>query len=592
MIDHGTSDNKFLCYNDSADTKDDEITPEDLKGWLDSLQNNLESKEIDCNIVVILGFCYSGGFVETLSRENRIIISSSSPDEPSYKGPMDPYDEVRQGEFFIDAFFSQIGEGLSIGKSFIAASEAAWRWSVELNNYDHFFKSQNPLLDDNGDAKASSADKVKVENLDGHLSQNLYIGTVSKLNISNNSENARIIKVSDTIFLSSDQESILLTAIVNNSNRVKTSWIEVKTPDFTIREAQNNSEQIEMDLPGTTYCKIDKNIYLWDNLYFTYDDHLSCQEKKTEPGDFGLFSTPGTYLVYYFAKDNDTDQISPLISTTVYKNKPDNSPPEPVTLQFPYQDLTTQTNLIFHWYHASDPENDRITYTLMLSKNDDNFTNPDTIIIEDLNDNSYQIKLKAEGEGNWDMKTIFWKVIAIDYYGLRSESEIWSFETDNRANSGNAKVKFALYYTASCSKITRLSDIKLSVKSDDSLKLFTVFCKNNIHSKTLYCDKTYQLTATSNHFLTQTIQFSLFANGKDINNNINSLTCFDGFTINLFLLPDFFEANDNNKPELIDVLACVSSIVEIHDETLQKQCTMSDLITLLKLLSIDSCNLQ
>jgi len=572
MIDHGTSDSKFLCYNDNEDNNDDEIKPDDLKEWLYFLLDKLEEEKIDCKVILTLGFCYSGGFIDELSRENLIIISSASPDEPSYKGPMDPRDDInpgdgiRQGEFFVKEFFSHIGEGFSIRYSFIEASKDAYDWSLKIiNNSDRFFKSQNPLLDDDGDGKPSSHDKILLGASDGYLSKNLYIGTG---NLKNNSDDVRITKVSNTKFLNADEVTTALTAIVNNRNRVMTSWIEVKGPDFTISNSENNSEQIEMDLPGIVHCAINDGICLWDKLYADDGEHFKCLEGEAESDDIGLFAMPGTYRIYYFVKDNESKHISPLISSIVYKNKQGNSAPEKAKLRFPRQDQTTLTDIMFHWYHSSDLDKDIITYTLMLSKFDDNFSNSDTIIIEGLTDNSHLVKLKAEGHDNWDEKSIFWKVIAVDYYGLTSESETWSFTTNNAANSNNISIIGELYDASSCA-MTQPDGISIIIKYDDVEDIITNHIDTNFEHS-LFCNTDCQMTVYSDQFLTKVLTL-----------DIPDESCYDNLIVDILLHPKALDFNNNSIIDLKDLLISLKSIANIGDVKV----TISDTIKIFNILS-------
>ncbi|OQW99293.1 MAG: hypothetical protein BWK80_63225 [Desulfobacteraceae bacterium IS3] len=94
LIDHGSPDKFYL-------TGEQPLTAQTLKGWLDDLQNKMKEYGVDQKIVVILGACYSGSFIDDISAPGRIVVTASAPNEPSYRGPNDPYSGVRDGEFFV-----------------------------------------------------------------------------------------------------------------------------------------------------------------------------------------------------------------------------------------------------------------------------------------------------------------------------------------------------------------------------------------------------------------------------------------------------------------------------------------------------------
>jgi len=72
MVDHGLEE-KFFIY------PDDPIQSSDLAKWLDTLQQGLEGQAKNQEIVLILGFCHSGSFIDDLSGKKRIIITGRIP---------------------------------------------------------------------------------------------------------------------------------------------------------------------------------------------------------------------------------------------------------------------------------------------------------------------------------------------------------------------------------------------------------------------------------------------------------------------------------------------------------------------------------
>ncbi|QTA81634.1 Uncharacterized protein dnl_39760 [Desulfonema limicola] len=117
LIDHGTRD-RFYLNGFSY------ISGSQLDSWLDILEQKLGT-DYDYTknpIVVIIGTCYSGSFKDDLEGPSRIIITSTAADEVSYRGPMTP-GLYRDGEFFITALFNELGKGRNIQTGFNKAEE-------------------------------------------------------------------------------------------------------------------------------------------------------------------------------------------------------------------------------------------------------------------------------------------------------------------------------------------------------------------------------------------------------------------------------------------------------------------------------------
>jgi hypothetical protein len=126
MIDHGLKD-EFFVYQDNSQDGDDVITSKDMVQWLNILQagfTNEDAKKQE--IITVLGFCHSGSFIDDLSGDNRIIITSASANESSYKGPKEMNEQgniLRDGEYFVTEFFKKIAFGKSSKEAF---EEAVW----------------------------------------------------------------------------------------------------------------------------------------------------------------------------------------------------------------------------------------------------------------------------------------------------------------------------------------------------------------------------------------------------------------------------------------------------------------------------------
>jgi putative cofactor-binding repeat protein len=400
LVDHGLED-VFYIHPDS-------ITSTELADWLDTLQASLTGTDAAYQeIVIILGFCRSGSFIDNLSGNHRVIITSAAKHESSYKGPLDE-DGIREGEYFVSEFFKSVSLGKSVKTCFEEATTLTEIFTAsgsgDSTNAPYYDESlQHPLLDDNGDGVGSNA--LDDPDGDGVFSEDLFIGVSSVTG--NDPGDVAVIQVAETTFLSEVEDAVNLWARVDDNTRLRTIWIELKPPNYQPVDP-GGSGQAEMDLPKTP--TVDYNSpadrYQWNGL--------------------GGFTDPGTYQVFYFAKDDITENVSPLMETKVYKAKIGNAPPNAFSLVSPHDGASVLTTLVLDWQDTTDPDGDSLSYTVLFSKGDDSFSNP--IRIEDLD---YSTCLVSPAHGIEDLSTYYWKVQAIDEYGAIQETAVRVFHTNN-----------------------------------------------------------------------------------------------------------------------------------------------------------------
>jgi hypothetical protein len=398
MVDHGFDD-VFFVYPDT-------ITSTELGGWLDTLQGSLAGQAAEQEIIIVLGFCRSGSFIDNLSGAHRVIIASATASESSYKGPLDA-DSIREGEYFVSEFFKSVAYGKSVKGCFERACAMTQLFTasgkLKANALYHDDSYQHPLLDDNGDGLGSH--DLSDPTGDGALSSALYIG-VSALT-GNDPEDVTVSQVSPATFLNEAQTTTDLWAKVSNNSRMDTIWIEIKAPGTTPIDP-GGSGQAEMNLPKS--------------VYQAYNSTMNRYEWTSQ----GTFSVPGTYQILYFAKDTTTFNVSPLVESKVFKAKAGNTPPGAFSLISPNNEESVLTTLVLDWGDAVDPEGDRVTYTVLLSKGDPGFMN--SLRKEGL---IYSTCLLEPGDGLEDLSTYYWKVLAIDEYGAVRESDVRVFNTNN-----------------------------------------------------------------------------------------------------------------------------------------------------------------
>jgi len=431
LVNHGLEE-QFFIYPEV-------ITSQDIKQWLDELQQ--DPKILAQHIVLILGFCHSGSFIDDLAGYHRIVIASAAANEFSYKGPLDK-DNIREGEFFVSEFFKKIALGKNIRKSFhdaVVLTET-FTQSMQIGSINappYFDRSeQHPLLDDNGDGIGSN--NILESNTDGKDSELLIIGVSSLTH--NAPGDVTLDSVAPTIFLDDpnqfpDNCFWAKLSTIEDSFNLRSIWIEIKSPEYDIKSSE--SGQKELLLPKILGGYNEEN----ERYEWHWEDIISKEN----------FEHPGIYQVFYFAKDDRSENVSPFMETKVYRNTLDNQWPSEFQLQSPENETTLTIRgffayceddtdpdcyPIFTWTESYDPDNEELTYNILLSPDDNTFSNKMRII-----DTGNITQSPIDMPLDWDGKTIFWKVRAVDSKGGRYETETWQFKLKNFGNPPVGRVK-------------------------------------------------------------------------------------------------------------------------------------------------------
>ena len=173
LIDHGnlhlnTFGGIFWFYDKTLD-KQEYLLSVELSEWLSKIEYKI------CTILI--DACYSGGFIKHISKENRIVMTSTS----LTKGI------ASESGDFSSFFFDKLAENVSYGKAWEYAGKKHLQIKIrDLPEETSFFTKilakiliffQSPQIDDNGDAKGSGrkfiADKLPVRK-DGNLALSTY----------------------------------------------------------------------------------------------------------------------------------------------------------------------------------------------------------------------------------------------------------------------------------------------------------------------------------------------------------------------------------------------------------------------------------
>jgi hypothetical protein len=402
MVDHG--------FRDAFYIGDETITPSELNSWLATLEGKLNPTAIAEKRIVIIGACYSGSFIPANSKQGRVMITSSAEDEESYKGPLEP-DGIRSGEFFMEELFKQLWRGETFKGAFekaAAQTETFTRKGGGTTNAKSppYFDNamQHPLLDDNGDGIGNNV--LSEGQGDGQVAQSLYLGVGLSYDTNSEDNPAELLEVTETLYLDINTSSTQMWAVANDDSQASSVWMEVRPPSKSL-SSQGGTEQLEIDL---------------NKVFMTFNESASRWERT-----YDLFDESGMHEVFYFVRDVQTSEISPMKRSVVYKARAGNRPPSAFGLISPADGAETKTVLILDWGDSADPDGDNLTYNLIIAA-DRNFNN----IIHQSEEIPISIALVDKTAGLEDLKAYYWKVEAMDSFGAKSEStQAWSFTTNN-----------------------------------------------------------------------------------------------------------------------------------------------------------------
>ncbi len=420
------------------------ITPTELDSWLDTLEGNLSTYDTtngtslltDNKRVVILGSCYSGGFISGLSASDRIVISSASAHEQSYKGPTED-DGIRVGEYFLEELFLELSDGSDLRAAFQQATSQTEAWTrggdLSANSANGFSDDavQHPLLDDDADTVGSNA--VFSNSSDGQLAKDIVLGFNQDSLTNDAFTPADISRVSDTLYLDSATSSAQLTLYANDPYQVNQAYVEIRTPDKTLSSTGNDTtEQLSNDFIRRAFTP-------------------PATSGAPYTLDYTDFAQSGKYEIFYYVNDRFTGALSPAQHSLVYKDRAagsdPNDPPSAFTLVSPGAISwngtdTEKTILAFDWGDATDPDlNSSVTYTLLIA-DDTGFSafssvnNADACIAGDVVYKQEELTASStfvnETAKLCDDHSYYWKVIAVDEYGQHTEStDTFIFHTDD-----------------------------------------------------------------------------------------------------------------------------------------------------------------
>ncbi|MDH5389217.1 MAG: FG-GAP-like repeat-containing protein [Gammaproteobacteria bacterium] len=444
MVDHG---GKAV---DSLEARfymnDEEILPSELNLWLGSLEANMDALDVqlkvDNNRIVIIGACYSGGFISDVAGDGRIVITSATENEPSYKGPIED-DGIRVGEYFLEELFLELGEGNNLRDAFKIATNKTESYTKEASgdtstNSDNEFLDiavQHPLLDDNADGAGTNA--IFDNSADGLNALDVVLGFDQSSLTNDAFIPADVDSVSGAQYLDNATSNAVLTMYANDPSQVNQAYVEIRTPQTVLIDAiESTTEQLTSDFIRRAYIP-----------------PVAAGQPYTL--DYTEFVEAGKYEIFSYVNDRFTGALSSAKRSIIYKNRANTAPtaddvdgindaPTAFNLLTPTNGDTGPYITGFTWSASTDPDLDTVSYSFYLA-DDTSFTTftKDTGDGSCTQQNEPYVQEELTGPGTFvdavaglcDGRTYFWKVEAIDPYGLHVTSSNFSYTVSNNLNA-------------------------------------------------------------------------------------------------------------------------------------------------------------
>jgi len=438
MVDHGgiaTEDSEASFYIDN-----ETISPRELDSWITQLETNMSFLDpqlaINNKRIVIIGACYSGGFLADLSSSGRILISSATATEQSYKGPTED-DGIRVGEYFLEELFHSLGEGRTLNKAFKVATNKTEIYTrggdLSANSLGGFLDDavQHPLLDDDGDGTGSN--QLFSNSSDGQLAKEIVLG-YDQSSLTNDVFNpADIDRITNTLYLDELTATANLELYANDDFQINQAYVEIRTPQTDLEgAAQSTTEQLSNNFIRRAFSP---PLNPGDAYTLTYTE----------------FEQAGKYELFYYVNDRFTGVVSPAKRSILFKNRVSNPTPNQLPSAFnlispgalaPWNGTdTVNTITTFDWSDSVDPDGDAVSYNLLIA-DDNSFTTFTRLNADDTCSlqNTPYIQQELTSSSTYvdsdaalcDNTTYYWKAEAVDAFGLvTTSSQIFVFHTDD-----------------------------------------------------------------------------------------------------------------------------------------------------------------
>ena len=521
LINHG-EENKFHMYAelDDPDPMDDDdpniLSPGELNQWLINLEENLNGNE---KIILTLGMCFSGSFIDELSKDGRIIVSSSAGNERSIRGPGDPENpDTRQGEFFVYLLFRELLEGRSLLDGFKISERAIRQVSSKFDLADNSLPNdfpgelgQHPLLDDNG----------------------LIAKDIRLVPLTNSLGTLEIARTNRSLFLSPG-ESVVSLPDGNGNKRiwaevdrkpedVNAIFLEIQLPEQ--RDPDNNDDSVSKSMQAGLAFKEELMIR---NDKFTDSIRYEWPPGSIDSFDENLFDKPGIYQLFFYATKSDSDSQPSVPETTfVYRKSGEFTPtdfnltrPEDgIILDFNPQGEDLNALGIFGWEESQSGAGG-IQYVFRLWQDDKR----GKLEFESAPLSTNSFDLLANGPPELPDGEFWWDVMAVDAQGnfKRSKQLLVNEQGNLEPSEKPSKVQILLTNVDLRPQPSILGSIKgsdtekpllnASLEITDGLGLISY--PDNGYKATVFPDLVYKFTASAPGYKSYTFEVPKFSSGE------------------------------------------------------------------------------
>ncbi|MEO5334775.1 MAG: hypothetical protein H7839_22400 [Magnetococcus sp. YQC-5] len=168
---------------------------------------------------------------------------------------------------------------------------------------------------------------------DGNQVKTLFLGTGVSYNTNSLQDPAEVTAVTETLYLDPTTDSATLWAKAKDDSQVQSAWIEIRSPSMTL-VASGSKQQVEINLDR-----------------FLLSPPVNGRWSVDLTGKY-KFQDSGMYEIYYFAKDKESGDISPMMRSLVYKQKAGNAAPSAFSLLSPVNEAQGWQIDSYQHHHA------------------------------------------------------------------------------------------------------------------------------------------------------------------------------------------------------------------------------------------------
>jgi len=389
---------------------DGNITSDELNEWLTTLENKLDENKIEDNkIVLILGHCNSGCFIEKLGSHRRlVVVASTGKDGVSAQGGR----ESNDGDYFIYSIYQHLNEGMNLYDAFSNTII-----DVELHNNEQkpIFNADNDNIGTDNPTLLTSANGEILRCTDCEIASTITLGYTSIID-------DYYVNISDAGFGSSRKNDNYLSLYieVTDYTRTQSAYVKIENPHKEFIEINGNSK-IEM-----TFNENNKRYEININSKYleqkgTYNFYFFANYKLNINEDFTLNT-----LYKKLSFDNNSYE-SELLEKCVLKLPEKGTNVSPIRLKASgkYSDF-----ILMDWSVENRDEqlNKIYEFSLYISQ-DESFSLTNTINVPELDKSFYlfEIPKKWTESDNNEKKQLFWKVITVDENSSYTQSETGHF---------------------------------------------------------------------------------------------------------------------------------------------------------------------